>query len=109
MELCSAYAAFAFVAAIGLASPVRAEPFDPNEPANADFLATVRAAGVPDEPHGLVSGAQITVCPELDQGNPYQDIAGMLEKYSHFTPVQAHAYIVEAARHYCVRNLGNVP
>jgi hypothetical protein len=83
--------------------------FDPNYPNNAQFLAAVRATGISDHPHALISGALNTVCPDLDSGKPYQAIARELEYYSKYSPDQAHTYITQAVGHYCPSNAGRLP
>jgi Protein of unknown function (DUF732) len=83
--------------------------FDPNDPNNAQFLAEVRAAGIPGVPHGLISGARNTVCPDLDGGQPYQSVAAQLQQYSGYSPGQAHTYITQAVAHYCPNDASKLP
>lgn len=83
--------------------------FDPNYPNNAQFLAAVRATGISGAAHGLISGALNTVCPDLDQGQPYQNIAATLEQYSGYSPEQAHTYIAQAVSRYCPNDAGKLP
>src|ERR1700677_1187687 len=75
--------------------------FDPNDPNNAEFLAAVRATGISGAPHGLISGARYAVRADLDGGQPYQTIAAQLQRYSGYSPAQAHTYITQAVAHYC--------
>jgi hypothetical protein len=83
--------------------------FDPNVPNNAQFLAAVRATGISGAAHGLISGALNGVCPELDEGEPYQNIAAELETYSRYSPTQAHTYIAQSVTHYCPNDAGKLP
>jgi hypothetical protein len=83
--------------------------FDPNDPNNAQFLAAVRATGISDHPHALISGARNTVCPGLDQGTPYQNIVADLERYSKYTPGQAQTYVAQAVGHYCPNDASKLP
>jgi Protein of unknown function (DUF732) len=83
--------------------------FDPNAPNNAQFLAAVRATGISGHPHALISGARTTVCPELDVGKPYQNIAADLEKYAGYSQIQAQTYIAQAVGHYCPNDADKVP
>ena len=83
--------------------------FDPNYPNNAQFLAAVRATGISGVAHGLISGALNTVCPDLDQSQPYPNIAATLEQYSGYSPSQAHTYIAQAVSHYCPNDTGKLP
>jgi Protein of unknown function (DUF732) len=83
--------------------------FDPNDPNNAQFLAEVRAAGIPGVPHGLISGARNTVCSGLDGGQPYQSLAAQLQQYSGYSPAQAQTYITQAVAHYCPNDTSKLP
>jgi hypothetical protein len=83
--------------------------YDPNLPNNAQFLAAVRATGISGASHGLISGAVNTVCPNLDQGKPYQNIIADLERYARYSPGQAQTYVAEAVSHYCPNDAGKLP
>jgi hypothetical protein len=82
--------------------------FYSNEPNNAQFLHNVYASGITGAPHGLISGARNTVCPELDEGVPENKIVADLEKYSGFSQIQAYVYIGNAVGHYCPNEYGKL-
>lgn len=82
--------------------------FDPNYPNNAQFLAAVRATGISQHPHALISGARNTVCPELEEGVPENKIVADLENQSGFSQIQAYAYIGHAVGHYCPNEYGKL-
>jgi Protein of unknown function (DUF732) len=69
----------------------------------------MRATGISDHPHALISGARNTVCPDLDGGQPYQSVAAMLQQYSRYSPAQAHTYITRAVTHYYPNDASKLP
>jgi len=71
------------------------------------------AVGIDQDPihpsaGGLISWARNTVCPELDEGEPEQNIVADLEKYSGFNRLQASTYLGDAVRFYCPNDAGKL-